>query len=215
MTVGDGILWSTVLILFAAAIYHISIRKKWKVVGKTIGVFFVIGAMGTAAIWGYFTYKNRPTPATELNGVRLGMSPLEVKLAKGAPTTEQNAKDEKQDEKFTLSWQFRSDLGDESTVVIFYGVTADTMKVSIVCARGGYSTLLGLGRYSNEKDVIKKLGQPSAESISKDGLSKIISFKSFKVAYELTKGQITELCVTESGGVNYVEEYQQKSAQPK
>jgi hypothetical protein len=215
MTVGDGIFWSTVLILFAAAVYHISIRNKWKVVGKTIGVFLVIGAMGTGAIWGYFSYKNRPTPTTELNGVRLGMTPLEVRLAKGAPTTEEEAKGEKEDEKVKLGWQFRGELGDESTVVIFYGSTTDTMKVAIVCARGGYSTLLGLGRHSNEKDVIKKLGQPSTVSISKDGLSKIMSFESFKVAYELTKGQVTELCVTESGGVNYVEQYQQKDTQPK
>lgn len=215
MTVGDAIFWSTVLILFAAAIYQVSIRKKWKFVGKTIGVFFIIGAVGSAAIWAYFSYKNRPSPATELNGVRLGMTPLEVKLAKGAPTIDQEATGDKQDDKFKLSWQFRGNLGDESTVVIFYGASADTLKVSIVCSSGGYPTLLGLGRYSGEEDITKKLGQPSAESISKDGLSKFMSFESFTVAYELSKGQVTKVCVTESGGVSYVEEYQQKSTEPK
>ena len=44
MTLGAGILWSTVLLILSAVIYLISVRSKWKTVGKVFGVLFVIGA---------------------------------------------------------------------------------------------------------------------------------------------------------------------------
>jgi hypothetical protein len=216
MTIGDGIFWSTVLILLSAAIYQISIRKKWKLIGKTIALLFLFGAVGGATIWGWYSYNNLPSPVAELNGIRLGMSPVEVKLVKGPPSNEQKATIAQQDNEFRLSWEFSSAWGgDESTAVIFYGATPDNLKVAIICGSGGYSTVHGLGRYNNEKDIIRKLGQPTSESINSDGLSKFISFKPLKVAYELTKGQISQVCVTEAGGVGYTNEYQGKSIQGK
>jgi hypothetical protein len=137
------------------------------------------------------------------------MGPLEVKLLKGQPTNAADSTPSKQGDEFGLWWLFRSDGGDGSTMVTFYGPTPDSLKAAIVCARGGYSTLLGLGRFNTEKDVLTKLGEPTSQSIGKDGLSKIISFKPLKVAYELTKGSVSEICVTESGTIGYVEEYPQ------
>jgi hypothetical protein len=51
MTVGDGILWSTVLVLLAVAVHQISVHKKWKLVGKGIGFVLLLGAAAGLAIW--------------------------------------------------------------------------------------------------------------------------------------------------------------------
>ncbi len=116
MTIGDGIFWSTVLILLSAAIYQISIRKKWKLVGKMVALLLLFGVVGGAAIWGWYSYNNRPSPVAELNGIRLGMSPVEVKLVKGPPSNEQKATIDQQNKEFRLSWKFSStQAGDEST----------------------------------------------------------------------------------------------------
>jgi hypothetical protein len=207
MTIGDGILWSTLLVLLSVAIYQVSIRQKWKLLGKIIGLVILVCVAGGAGLWAWYKYSNRPSPVLELNGVRLGMSPVEVKLAKGSPTAEATETGDKQDREFKLGWVFSSDGSDERTEVIFYGPTTESAKASIVCGRGGYSTVLGLGRFNSKKDVIEKLGQPTAESISKDALSKLMSFKPFNVAFELTKDQVTAVCVAESGRVGYIEEY--------
>jgi hypothetical protein len=94
MGIGAGILSSTVLILLAIAIYQISARKKWKTVAKVFGAFVLLLVVLGAGIWGWNAYKARPKVLTELAGLRLGMTPLEVKLAKGAPTNDQASKPE-------------------------------------------------------------------------------------------------------------------------
>lgn len=85
MTLGDGILWSTVLILTAAAIYQFSVRKLWNTVGKVSTVVVLIGAVVGGGFVGWNHYKLRPHIVNEIGELRLGMTPLEVTLAKGEP----------------------------------------------------------------------------------------------------------------------------------
>lgn len=211
MTIGDGIFWSTVLILVSAAAYQASIREKWKVVGKAVGLLMLVLAVGGAAVWGWYSYSNRPRPVSELNGVRLGMTPVEVKLAKGSPSNEKDNKIDQDGDKPRLGWLFSGGQAtDESTIVVFFGTTPEDVKAAIVCAEGGYGNLLGLGPYSSEKDIIERLGAPSSVSIHENGLSKFVSFKPLKVAFELTKGQVSKMCVTRYGRVAYTSEYHGK-----
>ena len=207
MSLGTGIFASTVLLLFAAALYQITIRQKWKTVGKVFVGVVLVGLVTAGGIWGWTIYSERPSVVTELSGVRLGMNPLEVKLAKGAPATE-NQPSQQEDGEFQITWVYSlDDNAEEHTLVIFRGEKAEATSVAIVCESGGYSRVLGFGRFDSEKDVLEKLGPPTNESIRQNGLSKVISYKPWKVAYEIEKGLVADRCISESGKVSYTAEY--------
>lgn len=135
------------------------------------------------------------------------MTQLDVKLLKGAPTGEsERSEHEEGGARFRLGWSY----GDSQSIggvliVLFNGDTRDDVEVSIVCERGGYSKLLGLGRFDTEEEVIEKLGPPSSESINSEGLRKLISYKRWNAAYEITRGSVQEVCVTASGKVRYAD----------
>jgi hypothetical protein len=211
MTLGDGIFWSTVLVLLAAAIYQMSIRKKWKTVGKVFGVVILAGAAIGGGAWAWDAYNNAeeefvPSVVTALGGIRLGMSPVEVKLAKGMPETENEPTPNEQG-KFVMDWA----IGGMFPVV-FFGDSPNNMKVALICQSESAflpGDLLGLRRNDTESAVIERLGPPTHESISADALSKTISFEQWKVAYTITQGRISGWCVTESGSVTYSDEYQE------
>jgi hypothetical protein len=206
MTLGDGIFWSTVLLLLAATFYLATVRKKWKTVGKVAGVLVLTITAIAGSVWGWSRYQNRPYTVETFAGVRLGMRPLEVKLTKGAPTDE-GTLEKDDDGKFRMEWVF-GDSTNEQLAVLFYGSDEADLKVSVVCESGGYDTLLGIGRFHKEEDVRQKLGAPTSESIAADGLAKLMSFKKWKVAFEVSKGSVADRCITESGGVSYIDEYQ-------
>ena len=212
MTVGDGILWSTVLLLLAVAAYQVSVRNKWKAAGKMVGVLLLVVVVVVGGSWGWNRYKDRPREVTELAGVRLGMSSVEVKLAKGAPQNEAEAKTEREGDEYSLLWYFKD--GDYSPVVQvrFYGKTEDTLKASVVCDTGA-SRLFGLATYSSERQVVEKLGPPTKTSIAENGLSKVVSFKPYKVAFAVEKGTVTEVCISQSGTVAYAREYKASPSQ--
>ena len=131
---------------------------------------------------------------------------------KGAPAKEESPSKE-EDGKFAMRWLLKPSEYSDDSLVIFYGDGKDSLRASIVCERGGYNRLLGLGRFNTEQQVIAKLGRPTSESVHSNGLFKLISFKRWNVAYEIQKGEVTEWCVTNSGSVAYTEEYQQRGGQ--
>lgn len=208
MTLGEGIFWSTVLILLAAAIYQISIRKKWKLVGKVFGILIVIGAVIGGGFWGWLTYQTRPVVVTELAGLRLGMSPVEVTLLKGEPNFKgDNTKDESATEYESHYFYFGEGHGKGMLFIEFTGENQAAVKVSEICHSYRFSKLLGISMNRSETEVIRKLGKPTHESIAADGLSKYISYEQWKVAYQISEGKVNMLCVSESGKVTKTEEY--------
>lgn len=208
MTVGTAIFWSTILVLAALGIRAVSRTGKWQVVGKvTVTIVGVCGVVA-AGMWGWSSFKERPVVTDELSGIRLGMKPVDVKLLKGAPFNEDTVVPTVKDGEASMTWGFRSDYSDRLLQVHFGGPTVDSVGVVIVCERNGYSKLFGLGNYSSEADVVEKLGQPTRTSIDSDGLSKLISYKTWNVAFGLSKGTVNEVCVTSSGAVVYLDEYQ-------
>jgi hypothetical protein len=217
MTLGSGILWSTVLLLLAVAIYQVSTHHKWKTVGKVFGVLILCGVLISGAIWGWYAYQNRPQVVTELDGVRLGMTPLEVKLLKGAPTAASEMTqepdrsaggEEPSPATFRLAWTFGNTQSFGGVLyVVFRGAARDHLKTSIICETDGYDKALGLGRFNSEREIVEKLGSPSEQSIDRQGLKKTISYKRWNVAYEITKGSVSSVCITASGRVRYRHEY--------
>ena len=212
MSVGAGLVWSTVLLLLALAVYQISTRKKWKIVGKVLGVLVVVcGTLG-GAYWAWMRYQARPQIVLELNAVRLGMTPVEVKLAKGKPTNDETAKIEKGDkDDFTLLWTFQDSSYGAQSSVRFFGKTESEIRASIICEKDGYSQLLGLRQNNSEQDVLDTLGKPTRESINKEGLSKLVYFKPWNVGFEFTKGAISQLCISDNS-ISYIDEYKNDKA---
>src|SRR5262245_57158449 len=110
MTVGSGILWSTVLIVLAVGVYQVSVRRKWKIVGKIFGGLIFVAIVAGGGLWAWDRYENRPKVVELLDGVRLGMSPLDVKLAKGEPQNDATSKPEKNGAgEYKLQWVFQPD----------------------------------------------------------------------------------------------------------
>lgn len=213
MTLGDGILWSTVLILLAAGMYQISIRKKWKLVGKVFGVVILIGAVIGGGVWGWFKYQGRPYIAEELAGIRFGMTQLEVQLAMGEPEISLPVRgsedsDPELGRRYGHFWVYGGTDGVERVLTIrFYGDAPEELGAAIVCERDGFNKVLGIGRFNSEKTVIDKLGEPTSVSIDSEGLKKYISYEQWGVAYEIEQRKVRRYCIIESGPMTYYTEY--------
>ncbi len=201
MTLGTGILLSTILVLTAFALNQITKHGKWRTVGKWVGVMAACAALAGLAVWGWVEYQQRPQLVESLDDVKLGMSKLDVKLAKGEGTELLD-----DDGKPNNIWLYKSG-SDTSLTIHFTGEAAEEPKVSIVCTEGGYSSLLGFNSFNSEDDVLQKLGTPSNTSVHAAGLTKLISFAPYKVAYHIAKGQVTEVCITSAGKIAFEDEY--------
>lgn len=215
MSLGEGILWSTILILLAAGIYLVTSRKKWKLVGKVFAVLVLIGAVIGGGIWGWASYRSRPVVVQELYGVRIGMTPLEIKLTKGKPhIVFPDALTEPTEEQMqSLPWwviKENPDSRDYLTVGFAKGGESD-FYVDEICQRNSILHVLGFAEGDSESEVIDRLGEPSYISISADGLSKYISYERWKVTYEIEKGEVSAICISESGRLAYDPEYGDES----
>lgn len=74
--------------LTATGLYLVTVRRRWRLVGRIAGVATIAGIVISAGIWGWLANQDRPRPVGELATIRLGMSALEVRLAMGAPSQE-------------------------------------------------------------------------------------------------------------------------------
>lgn len=210
MTLGTGIFASTVLIVLVIAIRQITLRKKWKLVGKitagTVAVCAVI--VGCFYAWNYIeSLPPAPSVVTELAGVKLGMSPTDVKLALGEPDTDPDPVSEKGQTRVDYIYL------EPGLSITFYGKDKYTTKAEIICTSDQYTKLLGFDNLSTEDAIIQRLGTPSKVSVSKDGLNKIISYKKWKAAFSISKGSVTEKCASASGIISFNEELLSPEAQ--
>lgn len=208
MTLGDGILWSTVLALLAAGIYALSVRKKWKVFGKVLAVLILIGCLIGGGFWGYLEWQDRPYVVDEFESIRLGMRPVDVTILKGKPQDDTNhAEKSEKGDYYTLSYMFDVDPdADGFLYVAFRGSTAEELAVRRVCRKGGYGDLLGFGEYSRETDIVDKLGKPTSVSIRDTGLAKFINYGQWNVAYQIQEGRARVLCMT-TAPITFIDEY--------
>ncbi|MDP1568787.1 MAG: hypothetical protein Q8L86_02185 [Vicinamibacterales bacterium] len=207
MSVGSGIFFSTVLVLLVVGVYHVTTRRKWALVGKVCAGVVLLLATVVAGGWAWSSYKARPVVVEELEGVRLGMTTVEVKLLKGAPNNDATASPETRDGKSSLFWWFKESHSDKALTVLFTGPSPDALAAVIVCDQTGSSRVFGLGRYSSEADITAKLGQPTRASISSDGLAKLVSYNRWNVAFGMAKGSVTEVCISSTGAVVFTDEH--------
>jgi hypothetical protein len=230
------------LVLIALGVLFYLRPKVFFITMKVCGVLVVVGALGFGAWYGYGKYKEshpkswlssfRPnSKQTQLEGIALGARKVDVTVALGKPTTED-------DNGRRLTWQ-----KDTKTVIVqFYDLSGLSKaqleqvlaakeidkryelyesfnpppKVSLICVIDSnnpiYSDeeLFDLHLGSSEKDMIDKVGQETEISVSDDGLRKSVSYPDLQVAFELSERKITKLCVS-THAVKYIKEYDEKA----
>ena len=199
MTLGQGIFWSTVLVVITFAVHQISVRRKWRTAGKFIGACLFALFLVAASTWGWFAYQNRLQVATELDGISLGMTPLEVRLAKGAPTSEIERDADK------LVFYYRPGSGSET--LIFFSKDLGQLRATQICIIQGYERVLGFGPGSSEKHIVKRLGKPDETSINIDATSKLISFRRWNVSYTIERGRVQDVCISDSEFIRFANEH--------
>ena len=216
MTLGTGIFASTVLVLLAIAIWQITARHKWKLAGKIAAGFIAVCAVIGFGLYAWNYIANlppAPSVVTELAGVKLGMSPTDVTLALGKPDTASDPSVKDGETRIEFKYSSSDNYSSPDVNIIFYGRDKYTTKVSIVCSADSSIKLLGFDNYSTEASIIQSLGKPSSISVSRDALSKIISFSQWKVAFRISKGFVSEKCITQSGRIAFENELISPGAQ--
>ena len=194
MTLGDGIFYSTALLVIAALLYFISINGKWMLVGKIAGGLVLAGLIYVGGFVAYDLYDNRPMPivaVTEYMGIELGAPRVDVTLAIGEPDSALRKTRLLVYDDFTVS------LTDEAP-----------NRVSSVCTRNyaNNNGLLGIAHNASEARLLDTLGPPSSESINSEGTSKILNFEALNANFRITAGRVNSICMDNSAS-SFFEEY--------
>lgn len=192
MTIGDGIFWSTVLLLLSAAIHQITLRKKWRIVGKVSAICLAIAAGIASCVFGWVYVSNlppSPSRVSELSGAKLGMSPTDVSLALGRPDVFSGPYVEED------RTRIDSIYSDKRLSISFYGKDKYSAKAESICVWDSYASLMGLMIGNSRESVIKRLGKPDSTSIDSDGLSEIVSYQKWGASFYISKGSVTMECI--------------------
>lgn len=203
MTVGEGIFWSTVLVLAFASVVLLTKHKRWRTFWKVVVVSLVLGAFVGVGVWLYLRHQDRPQVMDSLNGITLGMSEVEVTLAKGKP--DQISELDTTEDGFRKFLLYKGSQ-DDFTYAIVRGPER-AMSVTDICDKGGYGKVLGFGDYTSEKRLVEKLGAPASTSINKEGTEKLLTYPQWNAAFEIAKGSVIKVCVTSREEMRYSEEY--------
>jgi hypothetical protein len=203
MTLGTSLFSITILVFIFLGIKYISKKKKWRLAGRVAGVLLLIIIVIGLSVFGWYRYQDRLRPISSLGSISLGMSPIEVSLALGKPSQET------QPDNFGGSRTYTySDYSGEKFIMFSNSENTTVDSVSIICSDNYNDKVFGLGKYSSEKEVLKKLGEPTKQSIRSDGLAKTISYEKWNVSFEIQKGEVGNVCISSSGKVSYKNEYE-------
>jgi len=213
VSVGAGIIWSTLIVLLAVAIWRTTVNKKWKAVGKVLAVIIGLGVLIGTAWWGWEEYQNRPQVVESLGGVSVGMTDVEVTLALGKPGEDSGPRTSEKVGQWKVFVYTKEHDDDYYLLVRFDGVNG-VFTVDMICEEKGYSSLLGFSRYSSEQALVDKLGQPEKVSITASGLEKMISYPKWKAVFRIEKGEVTGVCTSKDGTVEFAEEYGETVPEP-
>lgn len=210
MTVGEGIFYSTVLLVIAGFFYFISINSKWKIVAKIIGGLVLLGLVIGGGFWAYDSYENRLLPKEELiavtgyMGIELGAPRVEVTLAHGLPESE--SENTRNDVRSII-------LNYDGFAVWLTSLEPEVIPNTVyrVCTLRNqlYSTdheILGINHSSSEETVRDQFGLTSSESISKDGTERLLNYKDLNITFQLTAREVSLICMSVSE-MSFVEEY--------
>lgn len=209
MTLGEGVLISTILLVVFITILLITKHKKWIKTIKVLLFLCVLGALIFAGALKYNKYQNRPFVVQEFQGVKLDSRQVDVTLTKGKPAKINKSYDAEEKE-CDVRLAYTNEYSDEMLIIYLGGEDKNSLKVESVCSFNGYGypKLLGLDKYDNEDKIIEKLGEPEYESINKEGTEKMLNYTEWNVAISVKGGRVSSMCATNSEkGMYFNEEY--------
>jgi len=177
MSVGSGIAWSTLLVLMSLSFN------------------------------GWSKPKDKPQVPSELGGVKLGMTPIEVILRLGPPTAEERPSRPDTESRYAaLRYSYTVPNNNQYAMEIVFYEDANGVRADIVCELGGYSSALGFSKGTSQFAVFRKLGRPEKTSISSDRQAKVISYPQWKVAYIIKRSKVNGVCISKSGVIRFTEQ---------
>ena len=195
MSTGSSILLVFFLCVIGYGIYLISKKNKWRTIGKIFLYAAIAAVFISTAIWVYLWYEDLPYEAEKLGKVSLNMSTVEAKLLLGEPTRKS------EEDEGNAIWVYKPSY----TLDYFLSFEDGTLKWA--CSRDYSKKLFGLGVYTSEEKVVKRLGPPEKTSIFKDGTMKHISWDKYNASFEIEKGSVISVCIMRHSGMTYKEEY--------
>ena len=168
----------------------------------------IIGILAAIAIPAYQDKVVRNQVMTELDGISLGMRPVDVTLVKGkaSNSSEQPTQTENRSH---LYWYFYNPELEHTLMLQFSGNDNESLAVYSICSnQPNRLNIKGISflEHTREDEIIRKLGQPTNISIRGNGLSKMLSYLPMKIAFEFTQDKITMVCVTDTI-LSYSDEY--------
>ncbi len=192
------------------------VQRKWSVWG--VGLFIAILAIGLITVISIPAYKDysirNQAPITELNDIRLGMTPVEVTLKKGRPDHgfgEFNSNPE--NSTVTAYWTYSGSQDypyKRREEIAFTGASESELKVDQICSepQSLYYQIKGFDTGMSSSMLVKKFGKPSSSSINSDGTSLLLNYKKFNVSFEFETDTLTKVCISTDGELFYANAYQ-------
>ena len=208
MTTGDGILYSTILLILVFLGYKISVANKWKATLKIlvpsvlVPLFIFIGWVWYEEVGGGL-FKGEPEFLTSIQNITVGMPMVDVILLKGAPDSSGDSS----------SYDSSGDINDSSYKFYNFSYGSGNLYVrsneldivSMVCSSYDSDT-----RSRTKEVVISELGEPSDFSINASGTKQFLNFitpTDDYVSIEFYQNKASAVCLSHDP-LKYIEEYQ-------
>lgn len=192
MTLGDGIVTATILVLMAIALYLISKHRKWLLTSKLMAIPLSLALLFSLGIFGFQFLENRPYRATSFANLDLGITPADAKIILGAPASEEFFEEEK-----TLVYYYTAEYSDGTKLILVFEENEDDgSALKLICDTAA-PKLFGLSSYSSMSKVIKHLGAPTSESINNDELSKMLFYDNWNARFLIEKNRVSGICIGE------------------
>lgn len=153
----------------------------------------ILFALALAGFGIYYWFDNRPAELNEVDGVRIGMTLDDVTVAKGEPEHKSNP-ELQENGSVTLDMRYGQ------TLIYLRGDDESNPTVRRVCdiSLSTYETYNGVGAYTSEAQVRKRLGEPDRERIHNDKFGKAMTYERLNMIVHIEAGTANAVCI----GVN-------------
>ena len=177
-----------------------TVKKYTKYFFYTLLSITLIGIILALVIPAYDNYIVKNQTIEKMAGLRLGLSQEEVKLLKGKPTIIDKIEDH--DGFYTLYWYYGYPSG-KYLAITFSGTDKDNLVTSMICGHPDDMPIEGIWHANSvyENVFYETFGKPEYIDVSKDRLSKWISYPKLNAAFEMKDNSARSVCLTK----DYVE----------
>jgi len=194
MTLGTGVFFSTVLVVFT--LLYLKTRGSWNWKRITISILvFIFG--GSAIVGGgvylYSKISGLPKVQNEYAGITLGSNSSDVRFLLGKPD-EADKGSEKCDCDSTYWYENKEEFSkDLSALIIRFNNRKVVGVIRVWLGTPYIEDIQGINRYSTISEVENKFGKPSRVEESEDGTERRWYYNKYQVRFGFEKGSVTSL----------------------